>query len=46
MYKHAVSHNISMKCDFFYKSWLKMFQYGSNDYKTKTLKQIERIKDV
>ena len=35
--KHGPSHNISMGSEtiFFYKSWVKMFLYGSKDYKTK-----------
>ena len=28
------------------KSWLKMFLYGSKDYKTKQVRQSEKIKDV
>jgi len=28
------------------KRWLKMFLYGSKYYKTKELRQIEKIKDV
>ena len=47
IYKHGVSHNISMKCDKKYdKRWLKMLLYDSKDYNTKALRQIESIKDV